>query len=79
MAFENVVAFVHSLSSLAPHLKTAAGLTAKVFLRIPSQNPRFPITSMSFSDQCGGAPLMRSLIGTNIGISMYLGCALRDP
>jgi Bromodomain len=79
MAFENVVAFVHSLLTLAPQFKTAAGSTAKVFLRIPFQNLRFPTTSMSFSALCGGVPLMRSLIDTNIGISTHSGCALHDP
>ena len=38
MAFENVVAFVRSPLTLAPQFKAVAGLTAKVFLRIPSQN-----------------------------------------
>jgi hypothetical protein len=79
MAFENIVTFVHSPLMSASQFKAAAGSTAKVSLRILSQNLRFPTTSMSFNTPCGGTPLMKSLIDTSIGISTYSGCVLHDP
>jgi hypothetical protein len=45
MAFENIVASVHSLLLLGAHSNTASGLTVRGFLRTPSPSHRFLTTS----------------------------------